>query len=401
VTETFHPVVGGGESQARLLAAGLARRGAPTIVLTRRTSPDLARTERIDDITVHRRGPDGAGQFKKWRFGLAVLPALFGLRRSYDLVLVSGFRIAGAAAVVVARTLGRPVVLKADSTGEMSGEFFAPGLARFGVRVDAWPVRALLAVRNAVLRRADAFVAISELLAGEFAAARIPAPAIHRIPNAVDLRRFRPADQRSKAETRHRLGLPEDAQIVTYTGRLVSYKGLPSLLRVWSQLHPAHPTARLVLVGEAGLDIHGCEAELKDFTRRHGLESTVTFTGAVQNVDEYLRASDFFVFPSENEALPSSLLEAMATRLPIIATPVGAIAEFVRHEINGLLIPSRDDSALHAALERLLRDREFGEQLGREAARTVQERYADDTIAERYLELFEHLGRGSAKGDRP
>jgi glycosyltransferase involved in cell wall biosynthesis len=393
-TETFHPVVGGGETQARLLADGLAAHGSPVFILTRRSDGGLPVHERLDGLLVRRLGPSGRGQLKKWGLLASALPALLRLRREYDLVFVSGFRIVGVAAVLATRLLGKRVVLKADSQGEMSGEFFTAGLARFGVRRSSPPFRAFLALRNAVLRRADAFAAITADVAAELTEAGVAASAIHRIPNAVDTTRFVPAGRERKRELRRRLGIPPEGAVVTYTGRLVSYKGLPLLLRVWAELRPSHPDARLLLVGTGGLDIHACEDELRAFVRDHDLEGSVVFAGSVGNVHEYLQASDAFAFPTENDAFPSALIEAMACALPVVTTPVGAIPEVVEDGVNGLLVPPRDGAALRRALERLLVDPALSARLGQAGLRTVQERYAAGRVTRFYAELFTRLAAG-------
>jgi hypothetical protein len=85
----------------------------------------------------------------------------------YDLIFVSGFRVVGVTAVLLAKLLGKKVILKADSLGEMSGDFFTGGLARFGLRPGSLLFRAFLGLRNRILRRADRFVAISSVVADE------------------------------------------------------------------------------------------------------------------------------------------------------------------------------------------------------------------------------------------
>jgi glycosyltransferase involved in cell wall biosynthesis len=400
LTETFHPVVGGGETQARLLAEGLQACGHEALVVTRRTHESLASQERVGRIPVHRVGPVGSGQLRKWGLVCSALPALLRLRNHYDLIFVSGFRILGIPAVLASRLLGRPVVLKADSSGEMSGEFFSAGLRRHGLTMRSWPVRAFIALRNTILRRAQTHVAISSAVASELAEAKVPPP-VHRIPNAVDTARFYPASG-SRYELRERLGLPVDATIFTYAGRLVSYKGLPLLLRVWERLSHTHPQARLVLLGTGGLDMHACEEQLRAFVSANALADRVVFTGSVDNVDDYLRASDAFVFPTENDVFPSALIEAMTTRLPVIATPVGAIPEIVRHEFNGLLVRPGDDGELFIAMERLLDDPALAARLAQAAWQTVQERYTAQRVTQAYVALFAQLlHRASPERARP
>jgi glycosyltransferase involved in cell wall biosynthesis len=169
---------------------------------------------------------------------------------------------------------------------------------------------------------------------------------------------------------------------------MVSYKGVPGLARVWERLGASHPEARLVLVGGGGTDIFNCEAAVRAFIASHGLHDRVTLTGFVDNVSAYLQAADLFVFPSETEAFPLALLEAMACGLPVIATRVGGIRDALVHEENGLLIdPGREDQ-LQAAVERLLADPALRARLAAAGLRTVRERYLPARVAEQYKELF-------------
>jgi glycosyltransferase involved in cell wall biosynthesis len=311
VTETFRPEIGGGERQAAVLGHGLLQRGHAVTLLTRHSRAGLARDEVIDGIRVVRVGPVGPGRRRKWGLIATMLPALWRLRRRYDVVLVSGFRILAIPALIAGRLLGKPVVLKADSSGEMSGEFFRAGLAGVGLKPDSALVRVALRLRNRLLRRAAAFVAISAEIDAELVTHGIAPEVVHRIPNGVDTRMFRPATANERRQQRKGLDLG-DGPVLVYTGRLVSYKGLPLLLETWRQLAQHFPTGTLVLVGEGSGDMHDCERDLRDFVARHGLDARVRFTGAVTRVEDWLRAADVFVFPTGNEAFGLSLVEAMA-----------------------------------------------------------------------------------------
>ena len=395
VTETYHPVIGGGETQARLLAEGLIAMGAAVHVVTRRSDKSLPSREQQGKVVVHRLPPVGRGQFKKWGLLLSVGPLLLRLRSEYDLIFVSGFRIAGLAAVIAGRLLGKAVVLKADSQGEMSGEFFSAGLAKFGMRAHSWPFRLLLRGRNAVLRRADAFVAITPDVAAELADAGVAPTRVRMIPNGVDTARFRPPGPTDKQRVRRRLAIEADAPVAVYTGRLVSYKGLPVLLNAWRDLVRERPGAHLLLVGEGGLDIHNCERQLRSRVLSEGLGHSVTFAGGVADVTPYLQAADVFAFPTENDAFPSSLVEAMACGLAVVTTPVGAIPEVVQDGKNGLLVPPGNATALRAALSRLFGDPGLATGIGEAARQTALAGYSAESVTRRYVELFSDIIAGA------
>jgi glycosyltransferase involved in cell wall biosynthesis len=388
-TETYYPVVGGGETQARLLAEGLITNGHSVIVLTRRSDAALRQHENYDGVSVYRLAPVGSGQLKKWGLLLSSLPALVRLHGQYDLIFVSGYRIIGLTAVVVGKLFGKPVVLKADSQGEMSGEFFDSGLKKFRASRSSVPFRLFLVFRNAILKKADAFSAISLEIASEWTSNRVPLNKFHLIPNGVDTVLFAPANAEQKSFLREKLNLPQNATIAIFTGRLVSYKGLPLLLKVWKEIRCKHENVLLLLAGTGGLDIHNCEAELRAYVKSVGLEKEVIFLGAVQNVPEYLQASDLFVFPTENDAFPSSIVEAMACALPIVTTPVGAIKTIVTHRDTGLLVQPRNFKQLFEALDVMLSDKVLASRLGLSASQAVQNQYAAVNITRQYLSLFQ------------
>jgi glycosyltransferase involved in cell wall biosynthesis len=393
LTETFHPVTGGGETQARALAEGLRARGAEVTLVTRRSDAELPSDEIIGGVPVHRVAPAGGGHLRKWGLVLTALIALVRLRKRYDAMLVCGYRVLGIPAMLVSLFSGKPCILKADSQGELSGRFFDSGLARFGLRHDRLPFSALVWLRNRLLRRAAGFVAISTVIEAECLALGIPPERIARIPNSVDVALFQPVDAAARTALRAQLQLPRERRIAVYTGRLVSTKGLPSLLRAWRPVILRHPDALLVLVGSGGLDMHNCEAELRAYVAEHGLDDTVRFAGAVSNVHAWLQAADLFVFPSEREAFGISIIEAMACGLPIVTTAVDGIRDVVRPGVDALAVPPRDDEALAAAIGRALDGGVEMRAMAEAARRRAVEAFSSDRVVEAYRVLLTRVLR--------
>lgn len=398
LTETFHPVTGGGENQARSLARELERAGCEVTVLTRRTDAGLKRHELLDRVQIDRLPPTGPGQLRKWGLVVSAFIALWRRRQSCDLILVCGFRVLGLPAVIAGRLLRKPCVLKADTLGELSGEVFGAGLDRLGMGRWKPVMRGVFSLRGRLLRRATAFVAISAPVANELVACGIEPGRIHRIPNLVDTAVFRPAGAAEKRALRTKLDMPVDARIATFTGRLEATKGVSALLAAWARIAAEYPNAHLVLVGSGGLGQHNCEAELRDAVARQSLGRRVTFTGSVDNVADYLRASDLFVFPSRREAFGVSVIEAFACGLPVIATSAGGLADIVRDGKNAIVIPVDDIDALHAALDRAMRDPLTA--LGAAGRNDALRRYSRTAVASAYLGLLERsLGRTLAGTD--
>lgn len=396
LVETYYPVIGGGETQARTLAAGLGGHGIATRVITRRSDVAFATAETIDGVAVQRLGPAGPGHLKKWAMLPLLLLTLLWRRRELDLVFVSGFRVLGIAAVAAARLAGKPVILKADNDGEMSGSYFRGGAAKLGLAGSTRLVGAVIGLRNLLLRRADAFVSLSSGMREELLAHGVSAQRITAIPNSVDTARFHAVPAARKAALRASLGLPSAGPIVVFAGRLLASKGVMDLARGWAELAPDHPDATLVIVGSGKGLMHDCEPELHAFIRAAGLQSRVVTTGFVGNVEAYLQAADIFAFPTTDEAFGLALIEAMACGLAAVAARVGGIKDIIAPGVDGLLIEPGDQPALVVALRHLLADPALRHRLGVAAVATVEARYTDGAVLARYAALFHRLAARSS-----
>jgi glycosyltransferase involved in cell wall biosynthesis len=398
LTESFHPVLGGGETHVRRLGAQLAAGGWPVTVVTRRSQPDWARQERLDDLDVVRVEPSGPARRGKYLMVPRAAAELVRPRRRFDLVVVRGTRVLGLPGLLCARWRGVPVVLQPEINGELSGAAYV-----WGTPLDRAPwrhaVSAAVATRNLLLRDADAFVAMSRPIEAEMLAAGLSREKVAHVPHGVDLQRFRPVSPAEKAETRQRLGLPSDAHVVAWTGRLLKGKGLDTLLEAFAVVAASDPAAVLVLVGSGEGQALSVESVLRERAGQPPLGGRVVFAGAVDDVAPHLAAADVFAFPSEFEALGLSLIEAAACGLACVGARTGGIVDVIEDGTNGLLVAPGDAAGLAVALQRLLGDAALRAALGTRARQDVQARFDEAVSVERYRALFvELVGRGRARG---
>jgi glycosyltransferase involved in cell wall biosynthesis len=160
-------------------------------------------------------------------------------------------------------------------------------------------------------------------------------------------------------------------------GRLVREKNYPLLFRAFTTI----PNAELVVVGDGPL--------------RSELESQagplVRFLGQRSDVAALLPGFDVFAVSSSTEGMSIALLEAMAAGCPIVATAVGGNTEVIEHEVTGLLVPPNDETALRAAIVRLLADRTLAARLGKAASDLSRQRYSVAAMTRRYEELWRRL----------
>lgn len=391
MTETYHPVTGGGETQARVIARGMVAAGQSTFLLTRRTDRESSAEEMIDGVRTLRLAPVGPGHLRKWGLCLTALWALFKMRKKYAVILVCGYRVLGIPAMLISRIFGKPCILKADSLGEYNGRFFDPGLSRFGLRHDRFPARLAIRLRNLLFARAARFVAISDAVAKELNDGGVPQEKIERIPNSVDTDHFRPLDPARKAELRRQQGIRPDQQVAVYTGRLVTTKGLPLLLETWRGVLSRYPNSVLMIVGSGGLGLQNCESQLRHYVIEHSLQHSVRFTGSVLDVREYLQAADVFVFPSEREAFGISVAEAMACALPVITTNIEGISDVVVPGQTATVVSPDDGPALLHAICSLFDDEAVIAAMGRAGRHRAVEFFSETRVVERYLDMVVSL----------
>ena len=204
------------------------------------------------------------------------------------------------------------------------------------------------------------------------------------IPNGVDLSRV--AAPAPPCGLRRELGLPEEATLFGVVARLEPEKGHAVLLKAWPRVAAAVDDAWLVIVGE-GSECASLRAAVagmpRDAARR------VVFTGRRDDVAALTAELSVAVLPSLREAQGISLLEAMARRVPVVASAVGGIPEVVTDGVSGLLVPPADPYALADALVRLARSAPLRRRLGEAGFATVRDRFSIDAQVRRTQALYD------------
>ena len=209
------------------------------------------------------------------------------------------------------------------------------------------------------------------------------------IPNGVDLSRF--ADPSPLSTVRHDFDIPADAPLVGVVARLEPEKGHRFLLEAWPAVHASVPSARLLIVGE-GSEADALRAQagaLPSAAARH-----VVFTGRREDISALTGELAVAVLPSLREAQGISILEAMARRVPVVASGVGGIPEVISSGVDGMLVPPGDPAALADAVASLLEDPRLRHRMGEAGYRTVAERFSIDAQVRRIESVYdEELAR--------
>lgn len=211
----------------------------------------------------------------------------------------------------------------------------------------------------------------------------IPPDRVRLIYNGIDTKRFAP-DAARRQSMRQALGVGADAVVIGIVARLAAVKDHATLVRAFARLRCscARPV-QLVLVGE-GPERIALEREVA----AHGLGADVHLAGEQHNTDDWLRAFDIYALSSISEGMNLTLLEAMSTGLPVVATDVGGNPEIVRDGETGLLAPARDADAMAAALARLVESDTLRARMGAAGRGRVEECFSQESMLQAYSELY-------------
>jgi glycosyltransferase involved in cell wall biosynthesis len=187
----------------------------------------------------------------------------------------------------------------------------------------------------------------------------------HLVPNGVNIQKFYNPNPKP---------MSEEVVLIT-TSRLNVKNGIADAILALKHL-PEKVKFRILGAGEL-------EAELKKLTKESNLENRVEFLGLVspEQIPSHLHEADIFVRPSLSEGMGNSFIEAMAAGLPVIATPVGGIVDFLKDGETGVFCQPKDPESIARAVERLLNDPALVERIKENALQVVKERYDWDLIA--------------------
>ena len=223
-----------------------------------------------------------------------------------------------------------------------------------------------------------------------------PALRVHTIENGVDIETF--AAAAAERETlRRAVGFSAEEVVFGHVANFRRNKNHLFLLRAFAEVARLKPQARLVLLGQGFEgDPENSQPEVARFVADNGLSGRVQMLGYRSDVQRLLGALDAFCLVSHKEGLPLSLVEAMASALPVVGTDIDGIRAVVEREVTGLLVAPDDVPALVAALLRVIDDKDFRRSAGQAAQRLAQRRYSLQRSLDQVQDLFACVAGASA-----
>jgi D-inositol-3-phosphate glycosyltransferase len=381
------------------LARQLARRGVAVDIFTRATSSALDQVvEATDGVTVrHIHAGPFEGLTKNELPAQLCVFAREVLRTEaaqplghYDLVH-SHYWLSGQVGALARDRWGVPLVHTMHTMAKVKNDALADG--------DTPEPLARLIGEEQVVEAADRLIASTDLEAKQLIELYDADPArVDVVPPGVDLEVFRPMPQ---AEARRALGLPVDADVLLFAGRIQPLKGPDVLLRAVAELLDREPGRRArtivpVVGGPSGSGLDKPQA-LADLAAHLGVADVVRFVPPVSQAElaRWYAAATLVAVPSYNESFGLVAVEAEATGTPVVAAAVGGLTTAVRDGHSGLLVPGHRTGDWADALQRILADDDLRARLGA-GARQQASLFSWDATAEATLEVYDRARAGLA-----
>jgi len=352
----------GGQRQSLFLAKELKRRGLPFFFVVQPESP------------LHQKACEAE---------LPVLP--IKIRNEFDLLAV--LRLA------MAMKRRKCLLAHFHDAHSVAVGSIAASLAKVPFRIITrrvdFPLKRNYFSGRKYSKNVNAIIAISEGVKKVLVEGGVEPENIEVIPSGID---FSPFEEDSfvlkfSNYLRREFSFAPDDYLVGIVAHLADHKGHEYLIEATKILKEHTPKIKMIIVGEGPLRM-----ELNRQAKELNVKDIVFFLGFREDVAKILFSLDLFVLSSYLEGLGSTILDAMACRLPVVATKVGGIPEVVIHGETGLLVPPRNPSALARAILNLYKNKTLASRLGKRGYEVVHQKFSAEAMAGKVVRLYERAG---------
>lgn len=409
----FYPVVGGAESRAMKQAYQLHEMGHEVMIITLRHQKEWAKREAMDGIGIlriggiyTRQGTLRLGRLGHFPLDLLTFLKLWQLRKQYDILHSQQISTLSGAAALISKLIKKPLIISVASSGPGKVQTKEDAMLMADTLADKLSDLSFLKIpfddivasgldsmeKTAIggkqilnyIKKSDAFYHILSSRSHEYLISHgFRADKIVRIPNAIDINKFRPAPEK-------RPDPAKSERDIVCVARMSFPKGIDVLLHAWyrmlsepaewrSQLKP-----RLLIAGGGEL-----EYPIKRIAKELEIEDSVVFLGTIKDVIPLVQGAWSFVLPSRWEGMPNALLEAMACEVPCISTRVSGSEDIIENGVNGLLVEPEQPKELAEALRQVIEDTDLAQRLAKEGLETIKRDYLLTRVTEQMVELYD------------
>lgn len=410
VTEYYYPNFSGAAIQAHRILSQLAASGMRVRMLTvadQAASGHASHSLRLDGVEITylpvvrqrawstwrwlpppvRKGAASLNQsMRDWSFQRSLIRTLRRHARSGDVVQLY---VVGDWTWLLLRTaqqLGLRVIIQISLVGADDPSSFQ----RSWLGVSTW-------LKKQCFFRVERIIGLSRALTRSCHDAGIPPDRVVRIPNGVDLEQFPSQNPELRRVHCLRLGYDPQRLRLVFVGSAILRKGIDVAIGAFQQLAREIPKVDLLIVGPCDFSDRtrhdaqrdACLQKLRTELQEDQLSNRVVWVGQVENVSDYLLASDIFFFPTRREGLPNALAEAMACGLPVVASNLeGITTDLVEDGREGYLVRGHSPENYVVPLRKLCQDSSQRSTMGIAARQRIEREFELQTVVAQYVDLY-------------
>ena len=235
-----------------------------------------------------------------------------------------------------------------------------------------------------ILVKFDKVIAVSDEIKNQVLMSGLDPSRALKIKNGISMEKY--AEQYDRDKIRAEFGIDSNRVLIGSVGRLDRNKGITYLLRAAKPIIKEFGNISILIVGDGP-----SKTELYDEAKELGIEKNVILVEFRTDIPSILSALDIFVLPSLKEGLPMVLLEAMASKKPVIASRVGDIPTVITNNKSGLLVNPADVNQLENSIRRLIKDKGLSNLLAEQAFKVVNDEYSSRNMTSQYIEVYREV----------
>jgi glycosyltransferase involved in cell wall biosynthesis len=366
----YKPLVGGYERAGERLSNALAGHCDEVTVITERRYLEWEKKEIIENVKILR----WSCIYKPHlhiitsTIGMCILLLRKGL--NYNVWHVHQYGVHAAIAIAIGKILQRPVVLKLTSSEGM------------GLKKTLSNVR-FKSLAIYLHTKVSAVIALTKETADEAKEFGIENRRISIIGNGIDTEKYKPINEKKRESIKNNIGIIEK-RIIIFVGRLSVEKNVEGIINAWQRVNnKTKKEWTLLIVGDGPQRYN-----LNEMIKKFNLKDSVVFVGFRNDISECMAAADMYVSFSNNEGLSNSLLEAMSSGLPVVASRVSGVKELVEKTGSGIAVDIGDIKALANAIETMTSNNGLRKKASENARSYILGNYSIENIMKKHIELY-------------
>jgi glycosyltransferase involved in cell wall biosynthesis len=310
-----------------------------------------------------------------------LLPILYRKRKQYELIHSIGSNFITYNSILINKLLNKKIIIEVTLLNEPPVNFHNTSMSK----------KLINKFEQYIYKKADKYIVLSKALYNQLVKLGIDKKSIQIIENPVDIKLFNIPTDSEKVHLKNKWQIQQYSPVFIFIGALIQRKGVDLFPELFKKIVKKYPKSLFIILGEH--DITQEERQYKDkIVNCLDNQEQIKFYGMVDDVNDYLKMADYFLFPSRNEGLPNAVLEAMASGLPVLMNKIHGITDFIiEHKQNGFIIENNEVDMYLYFINQLESDKKYYEKIKTNAKSTITEKFTIEKRNKKLINLYKEL----------